>query len=155
MKPSHTIIMRMAHTLQKNVAHCMPNSHKQTPQTWSDMLRLAWYFARLRKAFENGIVTFSYWKKDDSIREAKGTLCFDIIPPSKHPKSPDTPLTKDIVSPSAKYRVFTYYDLDKEEWRSFDLCRFIGFVTFRKLIESKINDPSKKKGDKRKEPKEN
>ena len=51
--------------------------------------------------------------------------------------------------------IFTYYNLDKEEWRSFDLCRFIGFVTFRELTISNIINQRVKTAKEKRTKKEN
>ena len=81
----------------------------------------AWYFERLRTAMQTGIVRFSYWKKDGSIREAVGTLRTVLIPPDKRPHT-----TED--ESSVNYETFAYFDLYTNDWRSFRLEHFIGFV---------------------------
>jgi len=99
-----------------------------TPITPSQALKYAWWFEDFRKKLSTGVWRFSYYKKDGSIREAVGTLCMDLIPEDKRPKSlssaPD-------VRPE-NYDTFPYYDLyadgDCAGWRSFRLDNFIGFV---------------------------
>ena len=95
-----------------------------TPITSSQALKYAWWFEAFRKKLSTGVWRFSYYKKDGSIREAVGTLCMDLIPEDKRPKSlssaPD-------VRPE-NYDTFPYYDLDAAGWRSFRLDNFIGFV---------------------------
>ena len=99
-----------------------------TPITPSQALKYAWWFESFRAKLSTGVWRFSYYKKDGSIREARGTLCMDLIPEDKRPKSlssaPD-------VRPE-NYDTFPYYDLyadgDCAGWRSFRLDNFIGFV---------------------------
>ena len=54
--------------------------------TWSNALTEAWNIHYLRYYLRHGIVRFTYVKKDGTLREARGTNCADIIPPSKMPK---------------------------------------------------------------------
>lgn len=60
-----------------------------------------------KKLQENYEVNFSYVKKNGEIREARGTLNMNTIPFEKLPK--DTSLNRSN---------FSYYDLDKNDWRS-------------------------------------
>ena len=95
-----------------------------TPITSSQALKYAWWFENFRKKLSTGVWSFSYFKKDGTIRQARGTLNFSRIPEEHHPKSlssaPD-------VRPE-NYDTFPYYDLDAAAWRSFRLDLFIGFV---------------------------
>lgn len=50
------------------------------------------------------------------IRQARGTLNMGTIPATKHPKT-DKPLNP---------KVFTYYDIDKDDWRCFKIETFLG-----------------------------
>ena len=56
-------------------------------------------------------------KKDGSIREATGTLDLTKVPAGLHPKGLRTPPA----------HVFTYYDLDKQAWRSFRYNTLLNF----------------------------
>ena len=116
----------IAHYLQKNAVQQMPLSNKAVPANWSERLKLAWYLVHLREKLAKGIVTFSFWKKDHSIREAKGTLHPLLIPADKTPKGNDQ-------SPITNYQSIPFFDLDKGEWRSFSVTHFIGFVTYYEL----------------------
>ena len=64
-----------------------------------------------------GVVRFSFKKKNGEIRQAKGTLKMDLIPVSDHPKSEGT--ANGVASASGKTGNQSYYDLDKNAWRSF------------------------------------
>ena len=65
---------------------------------------------------------FSYFKKDGSIREARGTLNPLLIPENKMPRNG---FETDNGTPAG---TFAYYDIDAGDWRSFRLDNFIGFV---------------------------
>ena len=95
------------------------------PTNWAERVKLGWYYVRLRDWLKEGIVTFSYYKKDGSIREAKGTLNELLIPADKKPKGTGTA--------APNYEAVAYFDLDKQEWRSFSVTCFIGFVTRWKI----------------------
>ena len=88
----------------------------------SRALKYAWYFENLRNKLRSGIWRFSYFKKEGSIREARGTLDMSLIPEDRHPKGNPS----DVLAPAG---TFSYYDLDKNAWRSFCLDLFIGFIT--------------------------
>ena len=123
-----------------HMAHIL---HKYKPDfQWCDMLRYGWYFVRFRQALQQGLVKFSYFKKDGSIREARGTLCLDLIPDEKRPKG-------TAVTPV--YSAINYFDLAKGEWRSFAITEFIGYVEVLRLSEELW---LQKKGHKRKVAKE-
>ncbi len=55
--------------------------------TSSQALKYAWWFESFRAKLASGVYRFSYFKIDGSIREAVGTLNFDLIPEEHHPKS--------------------------------------------------------------------
>ena len=113
--------LRMAHLFRKD----------KPDYPWSDCVRRAWWFVHFRKQLAHGFATFSFFKKDGSIREARGTLFFPLIPADKHPKE------KEPSAISYQPSVFTFFDLDKQDWRSFDITNFIGFVTMYRIEEGK------------------
>lgn len=89
----------------------------------SNALKYAWWFESFRDQLRTGVYRFSYFKKDGSIREARGTLDPSVIPEENMPKSGMDP---DAVAPA---NTFSYYDIDAEGWRSFCLDNFIGFIS--------------------------
>ena len=100
-----------------------------TNHQWSDMLRRAWYFVHLRGQMKKSIMIFSYFKKDGSIREARGTLSDLILP-------------RDIVERikgqiEPNFSVITYWDIDAHDWRCFRITDFIGFVSIYQIEEVK------------------
>ena len=125
MKTS-SLALHYAHILQKHAAEQMLLSTKTKPVTWSDRLHLAWFFVHFCQALNAGVVTFSFWKKDGSIREAKGTTHPLLIPEDKRPKGTDKMV-------NGKWSMVNYFDLDRNDWRSFNITHFIGFVTIYQL----------------------
>ena len=134
MKTS-SLAFHYAHYLQKHAAEQMLLSTQTKPVTWSDRLHLAWFFVHFCQALRNGVVTFSFWKKDGSIREAKGTTHPVLIPLDKRPKGEK--------AVSSQYSAISFFDLDKQDWRSFSITNFIGFVTRYEIAELAVNIPPK------------
>ena len=103
-----------------------------TPITPSQALKYAWWFEDFRKKLSTGVWRFSYFKKEGSIRQARGTLCMDLIPEDQRPKGINSEALNGTggalnrAEPAAG--VIPYYDLDAAAWRSFRLDNFIGFV---------------------------
>ena len=87
----------------------------------SKSLRAAWGFEEFRNALKNGFARFRYTKADGSARTALGTLSPELIPLDKLPKGDDAS-TKihDVV------KAFAYFDLEKMEWRSFNVLNWAG-----------------------------
>ena len=73
-------------TKSSRVMHMAHIMHQDKPRfPWSELVRRAWYFIHFREWLKNGICTFSFYKSDGSIREAKGTLNELLIPEDKKP----------------------------------------------------------------------
>lgn len=112
--------------------------HDEEPSfPFKDCLRLAWYHWYFRRALQNGICTFSYFKGNPAdyegsrpIRQATGTLNENLIPLDKRPKG-EHPFN----ARATNYTACAYFDLEKGEWRSFRYVDFIGYVTFLELKE--------------------
>ena len=86
----------------------------------SSALSKAWWFEKFRDNLFNGFARFTYCKKDGTTRTALGTLAPSLIPVDKLPKTPS-------LEERAGERfvpTFTYFDLDKNEWRSFNVRYF-------------------------------
>jgi len=62
----------------------------------------------LRKLLRKKIVNFEFIKLDGEVRPARGSTNMKYIPPKDHPKG---------IRPSSP-KVATFYDLDKDAWRS-------------------------------------
>lgn len=86
-------VMKYAHRLAES-----------TGKTWPVCLMKAWELYRLAKRMRDGIVRFAYQKIDGTVRHANGTL--HNLPYGKREAKPG-------------YRTFTYYDVDKSEFRCF------------------------------------
>lgn len=92
-------------------------------------LRGAWWFESFRDAMNNGMARFVYRKADGTTRIALGTRSAALIPSEKLPKGPLSDTENDV-------KAFPYFDLDKNEWRSFNVLNFVS------LDRSwKFNDP--------------
>ena len=112
-------LMKAAHHLQNNDPAILRGASLDKSQA----LHYAWWFEDFRTKLRAGVWRFSYFKKDGSIREARGTLSPLLIPADKLPSS-GASLDKEKSASS-----FPYYDLDRCAWRSFDIRNFIGFVS--------------------------
>ena len=66
--------------------------------------------ARLKRLLKNGVVEFSYKKKDGSLRKAKGTLKDELLPETDKDDERKRNLSKDC---------FYYFDLKKDDYRCF------------------------------------
>ena len=126
MKTNTSRVMHMAHILRKN------HKSKITNHKWRDYVSLAWYFERFRQWLFDGVVAFTYLKKDNSIRDARGTLNPLLIPDEDKPKGMENGKLK-----MENYAIVNYYDLDKKGWRSFDIRLFVGYVTIYELKEKR------------------
>lgn len=81
-------------------------------------LKTAWWYESFRDALNNGMARFVYRKADGTTRIALGTRSLYLIPVDKQPKEPLSDTKNDT-------KAFTYFDLDKNEWRSFSVLNFV------------------------------
>ena len=79
-------------------------------------LLYAWHMEHIRKSMQNGIVRFVFIKLSGEIRMAKGTLHPLLIPEDKRPKGTATG--------EPNYSTIAFFDLDKQDWRSFRILDF-------------------------------
>ena len=95
----------------------------------SQALHYAWYFEREFRSLlkQDTPQRFCYFKKDGSLREAVGTLNFNLIPTDKIPGA--SPQRNGESGLRQEGQTFTYFDLIRQDWRSFRLDNFIGFVS--------------------------
>ena len=120
MKNEPTRAMIMAHIF-----------HKDKPGfKWQDCLRHAWYFVRFRRWLTDHVVKFTYFKKDRTIRQAIGTTNLFFVPLDKWPKGQADDQNKSC-------NTITYFDLEKQDWRSFDIRNFIGYVELWPSLKEK------------------
>lgn len=68
----------------------------------------------LKQALHEGVVRFTFVKKDGSVRNVRGTTCPDLVPVDNMPQGKRSPGTQ------AKYdqQTVAFYDIDKKAWRS-------------------------------------
>lgn len=102
-------------------AMCMSHVFAAEGFSKSDALLWAWYLVNFRTTLQNGVVRFSYIKKDGSLRLAKGTLNPTIIPEHKLPKGD---MSDGAALYEHNYAVINYYDIDKQDWRAFRITEF-------------------------------
>ena len=77
---------------------------------------LAESLAKLKDAMRNGVVEFTYLKKDGSERVAKGTLNNEVMGEDNIPKG-----TMDYTSDSTT----RYFDVNSNGWRSFSNANLV------------------------------
>ena len=118
--------MHYAHTIY-NAGGC----------NWSEALQTAWDMHYLRRWLALGIAEFTYLKRNGDTRTARGTLCNELIPPSKAPTGQQQ-LDIDAGLSQPNYKSIAYYDLDKEAWRSFNIENFLTLdrLLYLKKIEA-------------------
>ena len=89
---------------------------KRNGFTLSEALRTAWANIKLKAAMRQRIVKFYFQKVDGTRREAYGTLKASLLPETKWTgrKQLDT--------------LQTYYDTEKQEYRSFKKANLIGIA---------------------------
>ena len=73
---------------------------------------------KFKKALHDGKVKFSYNKKDNSIRDAVGTLNIDVMGKENEPKGTGYETTDSNIR---------YYDLNSKGWRSFIVDNLINW----------------------------
>ena len=118
-------LMRTAHVLQKG-----DSDHKYNK---SLALQDAWWFEHLRDDLANGFARFTYYKKDGTFRRTLGTRSPSLIPTDKLPKGD---MSDGAATWEDSAKAIPYFDLDKNEWRSFSVLNFV------KLEQAwRFNDP--------------
>ena len=115
-------LMNAANYLNQHQTVLLRGAKLDRKQRQSCAMQMAWYFERnFRNMLRTGIWQFSYFKKDGDIRQAQGTLKYDLIPEDKRPKGDHS----DVLAPAG---TFAYFDIGKNGWRSFCIDLFIGFA---------------------------
>ena len=85
-------------------------------------LKSAWWFESFRDAISNGFARFTYLKEDGFTRTALGTRSPSLIPVDKLPKGD---MEDGATLWESNPKAIPYFDLDKNEWRSFNVLRFV------------------------------
>ena len=86
----------------------------------------------LKSQMRNGVVEFSYTKKDGSTRVAKGTLNFGIMGEENQPKN-GVGFPKNGVGYDSDTTT-RYFDINSNGWRSFKNDNFIEIVKTSKTM---------------------
>ena len=84
-------------------------------------LRSAWWYESFRDAMNNGMARFVYRKADGTTRIALGTRSAALIPADKLPKGD---MSNGAAEMEDSIKAFPYFDLEKMEWRSFNVLNF-------------------------------
>jgi len=79
----------------------------------SDALKASWKRIKVIRELKQGAFKFSYAKACGEVREAVGTL---------HPSALYGIST---MKDQSSFNLVSYFDLEKEDWRQFDITRFI------------------------------
>lgn len=89
---------------------------KRNGYTMSEAMKVAWLNMKLKLAMTQRIVKFYYQKVYGEVREAYGTLKESIMPATQGTgrKANDT--------------VFTYFDTERESWRSFKKANLLNVL---------------------------
>ena len=85
-------------------------------------LRSAWWYESFREAMNNGMARFVYRKAEGTTRIALGTRSVALIPADKLPKGD---MSDGAALEDDNIKAFPYFDLEKMEWRSFNVLHFV------------------------------
>lgn len=85
---------------------------KRNGYTLSEALKTAWANVKLKAKMKKGIVKFYFQKVDGSLREAYGTLKESMLPMTKEERKTNVTIQ-------------TYYDTERQSWRSFKRANLI------------------------------
>ncbi len=87
---------------------------KEIYKTWPEALKMAWQIEKFKKELLKGDVNFKFLKKSGEERAARGTTKRDSF-------NYDFKGSKKKTNP----HIIKYFDLDKNNFRSFDIRRII------------------------------
>ena len=90
--------------------------------TWSERMKAAWRLQGFVTYLSCGFVRFAFIKSDGSMRYALGTRHLALIPHDKRPSgTKQARIDAGIEQPN--YTAIPYFDIEKQEWRSFTADR--------------------------------
>lgn len=89
---------------------------KRNGFTMSEAMKVAWLNMKLKFAMKQKIMKFYYQKVSGEIREAYGTLKDNIVP------------TIQGTGRKPNETLFTYFDTERSEWRSFKRANLLKIV---------------------------
>lgn len=102
-------------------ANYLKNEHPANGNM-SFALSTAWWFESFRDALSNGFARFTYFKKDGTFRRTLGTRSPSLIPIDKLPKGD---MSDGAATWEDTIKAIPYFDLEKNEWRSFNVLNFV------------------------------
>ena len=105
-------------TINSYALHVADYIARQRPElSWQACMYMAWRVAHCKFAMRYLRVPFAFIKLNGQIRDAVGTTNLAYVPAEKQPKG--------LVPIAEQYATVAYFDLEKEEWRSFRTDYFI------------------------------
>ena len=105
-------------TINQYACHVADFIRKKRPELCPQAcMYMAWRVAHCKYAMREGRVAFSFIKLNGQIRDAEGTTKLDLVPADKQPKG--------LIPQKDQYATVVFFDLEKEEWRSFRTDFFI------------------------------
>lgn len=108
----------MIMTINQYALHVAGYIQSRRPElSWQACMYMAWRVAHCKYAMRTERVSFSYIKLNGQIRDTVGTTHLADVPADKHPKG--------LVPPEDQFITVSYFDLEKQEWRSFRTDFFI------------------------------
>lgn len=109
----------MSTTFKNNMREVMSTAWqfvRKNGYTMSEAMKVAWANYKLKQAMKNRIVRFYYRKVSGEIREAFGSLQDKLLPPTQG------------TGKKANETLFTYYDTERESWRSFKKANLLSIA---------------------------
>lgn len=99
--------------MSTQASHALHYAHCLNGTEWKNRVIRGWQIVRFCNLLRHHVLRFYYIKSDGSTRIAYGTLRSELIPEDLRPKG--------IVNRHPIYKTVTYFDVEKNEWRSFSI----------------------------------
>ena len=84
----------------------------------------------LKKALYEGIVLFTFIKRNGELRHARGTTCPELVPDENRPRNKRTPEQQALYD----RQTVAFYDIDKKGWRSMRIDTIWSYTRAMKLV---------------------
>lgn len=108
----------MAQSFRSKVLKRAHEVRRETGKSWPVCLALSWRAYRLVKLMQAGEALFSFEKKDGSLRHAIGTLV-------NLPEGAVKGEGNRKIAWTESYKMVSYWDVEKESFRSFKVANLI------------------------------
>jgi len=110
------VLINFAHLTYNNIKSMIIRLDEKKSEKQQIREKRSKDLARLKRLLKNGVVEFSYKKKDGSVRKAKGTLKDELLPETDRDDERKKNLSKEC---------FYYFDLKRDDFRCFLRDNFI------------------------------